>query len=85
MTAKLELTEWARQSGDDVRRHLLMRVGFEDRSVAIINTFDPSRWQSLASMVTQQSTLMASLDFFFMIGCIGCCGVLLSLVQRRFR
>ncbi len=47
MTAKLELTEWARQSGDDVRRHLLMRVGFEDRSVAIINTFDPSRWQSI--------------------------------------
>jgi len=62
------------------------RLGFTSDFASLAGASpDPSRWQSLASMVTQQSTLMASLDFFFMIGCIGCCGVLLSLVQRRFR
>lgn len=42
-------------------------------------------WQQLAGQVTQQSTLMACLDFFFLIGCLGTGCVLLSMLQRRFR
>jgi hypothetical protein len=46
MTSKLELVEWARRPGDDGKTHLLTRVSFEARSIAIANAFGGERWRS---------------------------------------
>ncbi|WP_028535285.1 MFS transporter [Paludibacterium yongneupense] len=56
-----------------------------DPTLTAASGADPARWQTMASAVAQQSTLMASLDFFFAIGCLGTVCVLISLLQRRFR
>jgi hypothetical protein len=54
MTSKLELVEWARRPGDDRKSHLLMRVSFEARSIAIANAFDGECWRSTTVFASKQ-------------------------------
>jgi hypothetical protein len=39
----------------------------------------------LAQMLTQQATLLASLDYFWIVASIGCVGALVMMVQRVLR